>query len=336
MKRNLSIITIAALAFAACACNEIEPSAADATGSLILSVAPDALLTKAASNTDAADYEKQVNSMEVYIFDDHGNIAKKLALSDFTAGSSSYFKSLDVPVGSYTVWAVANKSLNAANKSDLESKSITLGDNSTTASSGFVMAGSNSVTLTASGASVSVEMSRFTGRVRIVSVADNAPAGAVVISGAFLENVVANQNIAGSADISAWSNLAGRKNGNGAIVTSSTADNAELTFAAGNSWPHSFYGFANSTSTDQKGNGSLVSISAAETRIVVYGTYYGEVTYYPVTIGNFKRNNTYDINLVITGKGSSDPNVDPEKGALSVTVTVADWVSGQDAATHTI
>lgn len=336
MKRTLSIITIAALAFAACACNEIEPAVTEATGSLILSITPDAISTKAASNTAAADYEKQVNSMEVYLFDAQGNIAKKLALSDFTAGTSSYFKSVDVPVGSYTVWAVANKSLNATTMSDLESKSIVLGDNSTTAPAGFVMAGSNSVSLTASGASVSVEMSRFTGRVRLVSVTDNAPAGAVAISGAFLENVVANQNIAGNAAISTWNNLAGRKNSNGAVATSSTADNAELTFAAGNSWPHSFYGFANATSTDQKGNGSLVSITAAKTRIVVYGTYNGEATYYPVTIDNFKRNNTYDISLVITGKGSSDPNVDPEKGALSVTVTVADWVSGQDAATYTI
>lgn len=335
MKKTLSIFAIVALAFAACACNGLEPEKKESTGSLILCIAPDLSATKAASSTAAETYEKQVNSMEVYLFDDRGNITKKFALSDFTASSGTYAKSVDVPTGTYTVWAVANKTLNAATKSDLEAKTVALGENSLTASTGFILAGSNTVSVSASGASVSVAMSRFVGRVRLVSVTNEA-GSAVSVSGAFLENVAANQNIAGTAAISTWNNLAGRDGGSGAVVSSSTADNPALTFASGNTWPHNFYGFANSTSPDQKGNGSTTTITAAKTRIVVFGTYNGAATYYPVTIADFERNKSYDISLVITGKGSDDPNVEPEKGSVSISITVADWVSGQDAATYTI
>ena len=117
-----------------------------------------------------------------------------------------------------------------------------------------------------------------------------------------LTNVVANQNLDGSAAPSTWYNKMGRT-ASGQIIGSSASNKAEaeaLTFrsltqtVSNNSQanlgsPVQFYGFANPTTTDNKTGGTFV---AERTRLVV----------------------TADII--------------PEKGTSGITVTINPWGSG--------
>jgi len=51
----------------------------------------------------------------------------------------------------------------------------------------------------------------------------------------------------------------------------------------------------------------------------------GKPYYYPVVIPNMERNKTYDVQLIISGFGSDDPNLEPAKGSINTTITVANW-----------
>lgn len=69
----------------------------------------------------------------------------------------------------------------------------------------------------------------------------------------------------------------------------------------------------------------------APTRLVVVATFNnpnvdaGTAYYYPVVIPGMERNKTYDVQLVISGFGSDDPNREPAKGSINTTITVANW-----------
>ena len=69
----------------------------------------------------------------------------------------------------------------------------------------------------------------------------------------------------------------------------------------------------------------------APTRLVIVATFNnpnvdsGKPYYYPVVIPNMERNKTYDVQLIISGFGSDDPNLEPAKGSINTTITVANW-----------
>lgn len=107
-----------------------------------------------------------------------------------------------------------------------------------------------------------------------------------------------------------------------------------------------FYAFpnpnANDASTAQSTaiagsfNGPVnnVESSTARTRLVVYASFTNNnVTsyyYYPVTVPGesqafMERNKSYDVNLIVSGFGSDDPNREPIKGSIQTVVTVRPW-----------
>lgn len=105
-----------------------------------------------------------------------------------------------------------------------------------------------------------------------------------------------------------------------------------------------FYVYPNAHPADLNSNtfrGPIVNTQDAPTRLVVYAeiSNNGQVTgyYYPVTISRkennvdivMERNKSYDINLLITGFGSDDPNKEPEKGSMELSVNVKPWDEGQ-------
>ncbi len=52
--------------------------------------------------------------------------------------------------------------------------------------------------------------------------------------------------------------------------------------------------------------------------------------YYPVTVPAMERNKTYDVKLIISGFGSKDPNMEPAKGSIETTITVAPWAGASE------
>lgn len=291
--------------------------------------------------TTAQDYEKAVNSVQILVFDANGDI-------NFykDAGTSVSGISISTTTGAKTVWAVVNgPDLSEIDDMDaLKATAVDLGDNSVTKSEGFVMAGSASCTVTASGATANVNVSRLVSRVALQRVTNSLPSGygAMTIDNVTLINVVGNQNLNGAAEIATWYNKAGRKDGATAATqiidgSANAASCPTLTFAAPAvsvangadhipSAPYLTYCYPNGTTADV--NGWSSTFTARKTRLIVAATIAGTRYYYPVTIDTPERNKAYTVELTITGLGSDDPDKPVEKGGITASVTVQGWESG--------
>ena len=307
---------------------------------------PESMETKAVSAyTTAQAYETQVNSVQILVFDSAGTIDKYLDAGNKTSGIS-----ISTVSGAKTVWAVVNGPdlSSCGTMSALQGTAITLGgNNSTTASTGFVMAGSNTCTVGTSSVNCAITVSRFVSRVALVSVTNSLPAsyGSITINGAFLANVVGNQNIAGNASASTWYNKFGRADEStqvaSHIIDGSTykASCPELTYKSISgtaaigashtpSTPYLFYGFPNSSTVSP--TAFSTSFSAQRSILVVKATVGGSACYYPIVLDDatLARNASYTVALTITGPGSDDPNEPVQKGSMSASITVSPWSSG--------
>ena len=347
MKKTLSIFALAAAVLCSCdknadciPCQEQE-NQEPAMLNVSLGFEDEPQTRAVTAYTTAQDYEKAVNSVQILVFDSSGkiNIYKN-------AGTSVSGISISTTTGTKSVWAVVNgPDLKAiGTEAALKAIAVDLADNSVTKADGFVMAGSTSCTVSASGATANVTVSRLVARVALQKVTNALPAGygALKIDNVTLINVVGNQNLGGDAAISTWYNKMGRKDGATAatqIIDGSTnaASCPTLTFAAPGasvangaahapSTPHLFYCFPNSTSTDKTGFDD--TFTARKTRLVVAATINSTKYYYPVVINTPERNKAYTVELTITGLGSTDPDQPVSKGAITAAVTVQGWQSG--------
>ena len=347
------ILSVLAMASMLCACEKPEcPKCEDndsqsAETKSVMTISldfDDNTHTKAiTAYTASQTYETQVNKVQVLVFDADGklNVYKNVG-----AATSA---SLSVSYGQKKVWAVVNGPdlSDISTESVLKAKAVALSENSTTATTGFVMAGMSSCNVSSSSVTASVSVSRLVSRIALQKVTNSLPSvyGNITIQRVFLANVVGNQNIGGSASISTWHNKGGRKDGATAssqIIdgTNNLAGCPALTYKAGASnavlgtvavganhtpsSPYLFYSYPNSTSTDA----TAWNASAAKTRLVVVATISGTTYYYPVTINTPERNKTYTVELTIAGLGSTDPNVPVSKGSISTSISVQGWVAG--------
>ena len=344
MKKTLFIM--AAIAAMACSCDknaDYEPcQEAETKATLNVSLDfEDEPQTRATSYVTAQTYETKVNDVQVLVFDSSGALNAYVDADTKTSGIS-----ISTTAGSKTVWAVVNgpNLSSITTLSALQSTAVDLGANSTTETTGFVMAGSTTCTVGSSAATASVAVKRLVARVALQKINNSLPAsyGALTVNNVTLINVAGNQNIAGSASVSTWYNKMGRKDGataTGQIIDGSTyvASHPTLTFksvgtsvANGGSLtpttPYLFYTFPNPTTSD--GQGWSSSFTARKTRLVVAATIGGTKYYYPVVIDTPARNTAYTVELTITGLGSTDPDKPVQKGSITASVTVEGWASG--------
>lgn len=346
MKKTFSILALAAAVLCSCdknadcvPCQKAEENQEPAT--LSISLGFDEPETRAVTAyTTAQDYEKAVNSVQILVFDASGKINMYK-----DAGTSVSDISISTTAGEKTVWAVVNGPdlSSVATLSALQATAVDLADNSIIKTEGFVMAGSTSCTLSASGATAAVTVSRLVSRVALQKVTNALPEGygALKIDHVTLINVVGNQNLAGNASISTWYNKMGCKDGGAQadIIDGSTnkASCPTLTFTApaatvnngathAPATPYLLYCYPNATSTDS--SGWEPAFTARKTRLVVAATISGAKYYYPVTINTPERNKAYTVELTITGLGSTDPDQPVSKGAITASVTVQNWIAG--------
>lgn len=330
-------------------CNKELPSQtrSEGEGTMVLSLNfPDVPQTKAVSAyTTAQTYESQVNAVQILVFNSNGTLDKYV-----NAGTSTSGISISTVTGAKTVWAVVNGPTlsSIGSLSALKATTINLGsNNSITASTGFVMAGSNSCTVGSSSTSCSITVSRFVSRVALQSVKNSLPSayGSITVNAAWISNVVGNQNLEGSASASTWYNKFGRADEStqtsSHIIDGSTykASCPDLTFksigssvSVGSthtpSTPYLFYCMPNSSTTAP--TAFSTTFSAQRTVLVVKATISGTVYYYPIPLDDAApaRNTAYTVALTITGLGSTDPNIPVSKGSISASITVAGWSSG--------
>ena len=338
--KKITFILAAAAALAGMSCTrEQTPSDLPGEGTVILSVDPGFAATRATPDVSHyAAYEYQVKKTDILVFDEKGQLNLL-----YPAGTTLNNISLSLPSGAKQIWAVVNgPDLSGIFRlDDLKAQLISLGDNSTGTSGAFIMAGSNTCTVTAAGTTpCTVTVSRFAARITLTKVEAKLPAAytEIKIRNAMLTNVVENQNLEGSASPDSWINQMGRTQA-GNIIGATASDVAQLEdltfrrldYTLSNNarlstpTPICFYGMPNPTQTDNKPNGSFV---AERTRVVVTAEIGGQTYYYPVSIAPLERNKTYEVELTITGLGSTDPDVLPEKGSSGITVTVNPWAPG--------
>ena len=353
MKKILLFLAAASLAGMA-ACNKIDSgkTAVDETslgeGTITFSLAPsgdDAPMTRAVTAyTTSQTYESQVNKVQIFVFNSDGKIAA------YKDNGTALTGSISTTAGAKTVWAVVNGPTlsSIATLSALQTTAVDLSANSTTASTGFVMVGSGSCTVSGTGSvPCNFSVSRLVSRVALSSVKNSLPAsyGALKVERVFLSNVVGNQNMAGNATASTWYNKDGRADeatrNTTHIIDGSTykASCEALTYKSvaqtvnnGASYipttPLLFYSFPNSSTVAPAGFAS--SFSAKRSVLTVVATVDSKIQYYPVVLDDatLDRNKTYTVGLTITGPGSDDPDKPVEKGSISVTLTVSGWTAG--------
>ncbi|MBQ2485936.1 MAG: hypothetical protein II518_02610 [Candidatus Methanomethylophilus sp.] len=294
--------------------------------------------------TAAQPYETQVNRVQVLVFNPDGKLAS------YKDNGTSLSGSISTAAGEKTVWAVINGPdlQSVGTLTALQTTAVDLGANSTTAATGFVMAGNGSCTVTGTGSvDCKFNVSRLVSRVALTSVTNHLPSsyGALKVERVFLCSAVGNQNIAGNASPSTWYNKDGRADEStrnaGHIIDGSTynASCPTLTYRSVSqnvanggthspSTPYLFYAFPNSATAAP--NGFSDPFTAKRTVLTVVATVGGEIQYYPVVLDDavLARNTAYTVALTIEGLGSDDPNKPVSKGSISVTLTVSGWSAG--------
>ncbi len=357
MKTRILSAAFAVLALASCAKEPLitQDRAEAQTCELTISIRQEGEpVTKAENTFDTElDYEKAINFLQLFVFDSDGLLRHYSTVNNTESG---FKKTVSVSAGEKSVWAVANyKDLSSIkNEDELKAIVVKLEDNSTKASKGFVMAGSQSVNLTGSSANVTVVMNRLVGRIALASITNNLPPayGTLTINRIFLSNVVGDQVFKGDAQPTLWYNQEGRMDESPRdkthIINGSTykASCDSLTYkeigtslAVGSAYSPEggclFYGMPNSSTRSPKGFSA--NPAGQKTVLVVDATINGETYYYPVVMKNgLNRNSSYMVYLTITDLGSDDPNYPPLRGSINVTVNVQKWDVSVSAIEETI
>lgn len=348
---NRSFILAAAAAVAMISCQKeitrtdfsLSDKEAEATLSLSIRQAAAPATRSSDAYTDMQDYEKSINSVQIFVFGADGGI-------NFykDCGTAVEDIELSTTTGTKTVYAVVNApSLSTIKtKTELEGTAAELGaSNSTEKTKGFIMSGSETVDLGTTGAEAEITVKRLTSRIALRKVTNSLPAayGSMEITSAFLSNVVGNQNIAGNAAVSLWYNKMGRKDEDtmqashildGSSYKASCPDLtwkalSESVSTSGSltpSIPYLFYCYPNSSTSTDAGFSS--TFTARMTRLTVSAVIDGITYYYPVSIESPARNTSYTVDIVITGLGSTDPDKPVEKGTVTASIIVDSWAEG--------
>lgn len=344
MKKNLFIFSAVALSFCSCNRTLISPETADDQPATLTVNVLDGSFTKADAYLEQQTYEKQVNSVQILVFDTDGNLnAYK------HAGNSVSGISMTTTTGQKEIWAVVNGPdvSETAHIDELKSIEIDLSENSVTASKGFIMVGRQEYHVSNRNTSpASVTVSRLMARVALRSVTHNAPKsfGDMVITDAFLQNVVGNMTLGnGSASEISWYNRMGLGNGSKVIGSPSDATCPELTYSGidatvsvNSSYspgvPDLFYCYPNEAS--YYSNSSSWSPRKTALTLGVRFTGMDEVVrYYTIVLpdnqeGVLTQNTAYTVDVYITGLGSENPLNPISKGSYTAAVTVATWLPG--------
>ena len=283
-------------------------------GTLRVSMAfPEDAQTKAiTAYTTVQPYEKAVNKIQLLVFDNAGRLNAYRNLGTSTTAS------ITTTTGTKKIWAVINGPdlSSVATESTLKSKTVSLASNSTSASTGFVMAGYTSCALTTSGTSASISVSRLTARIALTSVSNNLPSvyPTLTVKKVYAVNVVGSQNLAGTMGASPSLNMGSDKGDAATLLSKTISQPVSRGGSYTPSTPNLFYAYSNGSST--------------KTRLVVEAEVSGQTYYYPVTISSLERNKAYTVAVNILNLGSDSPDKPVEKGSVNVTVSVAGWQSG--------
>lgn len=250
--------------------------------------------------------ESKVNSLQVLVF--RGDFLD--AYTKSTAASVS----VSCTEGSRSVYAVVNAPdlSGISSLTALKAKVIDLADNSGTS---FVMVGSKSVTIPATG-TVSIDVERIVSRVVVKSISRDfeSPSLAALsfkVDKIYLVNAAGNAKLDFSGAPAKWYNEGSDKSQVAALLSDAPA--AAIANKTSYSTAHYFYAMPNPA-------------SAKKTLLVVEATLGDQKYYYPVELPALEHNCSYEISkLTIKRPGSDSPTDTVTSASASFTVTVTPW-----------
>lgn len=252
--------------------------------------------------------ESKVSSLQVLVF--RGDFL------DAYAKSTSANASVSCTEGSRTVYAVVNAPdlSGISSLTALKSKVVDLSENS---AASFVMVGSKSVTIPATGA-VSIDVERIVSRVVVKSISRDfeSPSLAALsfkVDKIYLVNAAGNSKLDLSGAPTKWYNEGSNKSQ--VVTLLSDAPGAAIANKASYSTTHYFYAMPNPA-------------SAKKTLLVIEATLGSQKYYYPVELPALEHNCSYEISKVTVKRPGSDTPTDPvSSSSASFTVKVTPWAT---------
>lgn len=202
----------------------------------------------------------------------------------------------------------------------------------------LVMEGHAPMDLTASGASVTVDLRRMVSKVILDGITvdfehDGYDDLDFVLKKIYLTNVAGDMTYsAETADPAIWYNKIVQTSSDdvdGLILE--TLSDVSLKGATDYTSSHHFYCYPNPYKNDDFSS----MWSPRPTRLVVEAELGGETFYYPVSLPVLERNNRYHVSLHIVRPGARTPEQDMDRQAASFTINIVGW-QGSSSVTETI
>jgi len=331
MKSKVIIpLILGLLSFFAAACGEREAGGIPEgpRADVVVNVISPSAGTKVLAG--ALPEDANVNHLDVFIF-------RNGILESFGSADNSGSLALSASMGMKEIWAVVNgpdfsSVSEGAKLEDFKNVAVSLSDNR---DDGFIFVGSGNFDITGS-TEIQIVVSRLASRVVVRKITKDFSVEAnqakeFVVRSIYLTNVQGANSVGGNAfqaDGGLWYNK---------MMYEPSNSHPYLHDAVGVTVPgtvgnpgsyeveHQFFGLPNDCVSDV----SMGTWSRRRTRLVIEASLDGEVMYYPITMSvGFERNKSYEFNeVVITKKGSSDPDKLVDGMDVAVSVEILPWDS---------
>ena len=306
MIRKICFAAIAAAAFISCNEKSVDLPYYEENGDLVtFSVCIPGLDTK--STDGSADDEKKVNSLQVFVFNQHG-------VYETSAKANSGEVSITCTAGQKRMVALVNavEETGVSDYAALAGRSIYLKDSDV---DNLVMLGEATVAV-AAGKSINIEVSYLSSKVVLESVMldlANAEHESLdfAVTSVFLTNVAGDRKYIDDSTPSMWYHEGADLSNIFPFLYDPVSNGTLEADGAGYGTDHYFYCFPNLTSK--------------KTRLVIEMLIGEDTYYYPIEIHELLPNNQYSYSVVLTRLGTDSPDGSLEEGSCAVTVSIKGW-----------
>lgn len=300
----------AVAASALVSCNEKNadiPHVEEGAEIVTFSVSVPGLETKSTGESAAA--EKTVNSLQVFVFNQHG-------VYETYAAATKGEVSITCTAGKKRMVALVNaeEETGVPNYAALADRSVYLEDSGV---NNLVMLGDTTVSV-AAGKSIDVKVSYLSSKVVLESVKlelanPEHEALDFKVTSVFLTNVVGDRKYINASAPSVWFHEDADFSKTLPFLYDSVSGGTLKPVGTGYDTDHFFYCYPNTTST--------------KTRLVIETAIGNKLYYYPIDLEELLPNNQYSYNVVLTRLGIDSPCGSLEEGACGVTVSIKGWIN---------
>ena len=270
--------------------------------------------------------EKKVNSVQIYVFRDNGQLESYDQSNDgnitlsVTKGNKDFYALVNAPAHEYDT-----KEALLAGISYLKNNKL----------SSFEMVGSKHINITEN-QDIEIVVKRLVAKVELQKISRkfiSASQGAVEmrIDAIYLTNVAGDteyqeetSEIKSSPSI--WLNKMGYESSEADSLLYDGPIKRTLADKAEYSVKHSFYPYRNPTEANADGG----EWSPRHTKLVIRTTYGGKVKYYPIVLPKIERNKKYVItDLILTRPGSDSEDIPVSAADCQFSIKVDEWEDGK-------